>query len=131
MKETILETCGNLVAVFKAPPEDVELSVKQEGTYRDVISLQAIFVTLTIALLAYIQKDPVFRLHVDALFAVMAMLPLLGLFHIVRGRVKTPAGDVYVCTRPIRSLARQAFMLDLFIVLSLSLLYWLGDLPGQ
>jgi hypothetical protein len=127
----MLEFCKDLLATFQPPPHDPAPPVNQAHSYREVVSLQAIFVTLTIALLAYIQKDPVFHLRVDALFAIMASVPMAGLFHIVRGRVRTPQCDVYVCTQPIRAYARQAFILDLLIVLAVSCLYWRGQLPGQ
>lgn len=131
MKDMIAQTREELIALFKAPQQDTELSFKQESTYRDVISLQAIFVTLTIALLAYIQKDPVFRIRVDVLFAMMALLPIVGLIQIIRGRVKTSTADIHVYTRPIRAYARQALIMELLFVLAISVLYWLGELPGQ
>ena len=56
---------------------------------------------------------------------------MLGLAAIVRSHVKTDAGDVYVCTKPIRDYARQAMILDIAIVVGVSLLYWRGQLPGQ
>lgn len=127
----MLEICRNVVAAFQSPPEDATPPVAQTSSYREVISLQAIFVTLTIALLAYIQKDPVYHARIDALFALLAAVPIIGLYHIVRGRTRTPQCDVYVCTRPIRAYARQSFILDLLIVLAVSALYWLGQLPGQ
>jgi hypothetical protein len=49
----------------------------------------------------------------------------------VRSHTKTPSGNVYVCTKPIRAYARQSLILDLLIVVALSLLYWWGQLPGQ
>ena len=58
-------------------------------------------------------------------------LPTLGLAAIVRSHVKTDAGDVYVCTKPICDYARQAMILDIAIVVGVSLLYWRGQLPGQ
>jgi hypothetical protein len=119
------------VAVFKKPPEDPVPPTTPANSYREVISLQAVFVTLTIALVAYIQKDPVFRIRVDAMFALLSAVPIIGLFHIVRGRVKTPECEVYVCSQPVRVYARQAFILDLLIVLTVSYLYWSGALPGQ
>jgi len=68
---------------------------------------------------------------VDVLFAVLASLPVMGLYHIVRSRVRTESGDVYVCTKPIRDYARRAMILDVAIVLVVSLLYWFRQLPGQ
>jgi hypothetical protein len=89
------------------------------------------FVTLTVALLAYVNSEPAFQVRVDLLFAVLALLPLVGLFNIVRGHVKTDSGPVYVCTKPIRSYARQSIIMDLAIVAGLSWLHWQGQLPGQ
>ena len=127
----MLEFCNRLVAVFRSPPADVIPCVSQANSYREVISLQAVFVTLTVALLAYIQRDPSFQVRVDAMFALLAAVPIIGLFHIVRGRVRTPQGEVYVCTQPVRAYARQAFMLDVLIVAAVSYLYYRGQLPGQ
>lgn len=120
-----------VAAVFGTPPDDVPPCVAQANSFREVVSLQAVFVTLTVALLAYVRSVPTFDLRVDVLFAVLASLPLMGLFHIVRGRVRTESGEVYVCTKPIRSFARQAMMLDIAIVVAVSLLYWGRQLPGQ
>jgi hypothetical protein len=120
-----------LAAVFSTPPDDVPPCVAQANSFREVVSLQALFVTLTVALLAYVQSSPTFELRVDLIFAVLASLPVLGLSHIVRSRVKTEAGDVYVCTKPIRDYARQAMILDIAIVVMVSLLYWWRLLPGQ
>lgn len=55
----------------------------------------------------------------------------MGLYHIVTSRVRTESGEVYVCTKPIRSYARRAMILDLTIVAGVSLLYWWRQLPGQ
>jgi hypothetical protein len=122
---------GKLTAVFRSPPEDAKPCVNQANSFREVVSLQAVFVTLTVALLAYIQSAPEFQVRVDAMFALLTAVPIIGLYHIVRGRVKTQEGDVYVCTQPVRAYARQAFILDLLIVLAVSVLYWRGQLPGQ
>ena len=127
----MIELCREVLAVFQKPAEDANPPTGQANSYREVVSLQAIFMTLTLALLAYLQKDPVFHLRVDALFVLLAAVPLLGLFQIVRGRVRTRDCDVYVCTQPIRSYARQAFLLDLIILAGISVMYWLGQLPGQ
>jgi hypothetical protein len=118
-------------AVFRSPPDDITPCVIQANSFREVVSLQALFVTLTVALLAYVNSVPAFQVRVDALFAVLAMLPVLGLYRIVCSHVKTEAGDVYVCTKPIRDYARQAMTLDVAIVVVVSVLYWLGQLPGQ
>jgi hypothetical protein len=120
-----------LTAVVSAPPDDVPPCVAQVNSFREVVSLQALFVTLTVALLAYVRNSPTFELRVDLLFAVLAALPLMGLYHIVTSRVRTESGDVYVCTKPIRSFARQAMILDIAIVVAVSLLYWGRQLPGQ
>lgn len=118
-------------AFFSRPPDDVTPCVTQANSFREVVSLQALFVTLTVALLAYVNSSPTFQLRVDLLFAVLALLPVLGLYHIVRSHVRTESGDVYVCTKPIRDYARQAMILDVVIVVAVSALYWWGQLPGQ
>jgi hypothetical protein len=118
-------------AFFTSPPDDVTPCVAQANSFREVVSLQALFVTLTVALLAYVNSAPAFQVRVDMLFAVLASLPVLGLYRIVCSHVKTEAGDVYACTKPIRDYARQAMILDLAIVVVVSVLYWLGQLPGQ
>ena len=117
--------------VCGTPPDDVIPCVTQANSFREVVSLQAMFVTLTVALLAYVNSAPVFQVRVDVLFTVLALLPMLGLWNIVRGHVKTDSGDVYVCTQPVRAYARQSMILDVLIVAALSLLYWRGQLPGQ
>lgn len=127
----MLEFWNRLSAVFRSPPADVTPCVSQANSFREVISLQAVFVTLTVALLAYIQREPSFQFRADAMFALLTAVPIIGLFHIVRGRVRTPQGDVFVCTQPVRTYARQAFILDVVIVLAISYLYWQGQLPGQ
>ena len=118
-------------AVFETPPDDVPPCVAQANSFREVVSLQALFVTLTVGLLAYVRSSPTFDLRVDLLFAALASLPLMGLYHIVTSRVRTETGDVYVCTKPIRNFARQAMNLDVAIVIAVSLLYWGRQLPGQ
>jgi hypothetical protein len=120
-----------LAVVFRTPPDDVTPCVTQANSFREVVSLQALFVTLTVALLAYVNSAPAFQLRVDVLFAVLAALPVLGLHAIVSSRVQTDSGEVYVCTKPIRAYARQALILDVVIVVAVSLLYWWGRLPGQ
>jgi hypothetical protein len=118
-------------AVFSSPPDDITPCVNQAYSFREVVSLQSLFVTLTVALLAYVNSAPAFQVRVDMLFVVLASLPVLGLYRIVCSHVKTDAGDVYACTKPIRDYARQAMILDLAIVAVVSALYWLGQLPGQ
>jgi hypothetical protein len=119
------------VALFSTPPDDAAPCVDQANSFREVVSLQALFVTLTVALLAYVRSSPAFDVRVDLLFALLAALPVMGLSHIVTSRVKTETGDVYVCTKPIRDYARQAMILDVAIVAGVSLLYWWRQLPGQ
>jgi hypothetical protein len=121
----------DLASLLKPLPEDASPPNSPSCSYREAVSLQAIFVTLTIALLAYIQKDPVFHVRIDAFFVLLASIPLLGLFHIVRGRVSTPQGDLYLCARPVRAYARQALLFDLVIVGVVLCLHWQGQLPGQ
>ena len=118
-------------AVFSIPPDDMPPCVAQANSFREVVSLQALFVTLTVALLAYVKTSPAFELRVDLIFAVLAALPVMGLSHIVSSRVRTDSGDVYVCTKPIRDYARRAMILDIAIVVGVSLLYWWRQLPGQ
>jgi hypothetical protein len=120
-----------LIAIFGSPPGDVPPCVAQANSFREVVSLQALFVTLTVGLLAYVRSSPTFDLRVDLLFAALASLPLMGLYHIVTSRVRTESKDVYVCTKPIRNFARQAMILDIAIVVAVSLLYWGRQLPGQ
>ena len=124
LRDVIDVVCGT-------PPDDVTPCVDQANSFREVVSLQAMFVTLTVALLAYVNSAPVFQVRVDVLFAVLALLPMLGLSNIVRGHVKTESGDVYVCTKPVRAYARQSMILDGLVVVALSWLYWGGQLPGQ
>lgn len=119
------------MALLRSPPADATPCVTQANSYREVVSLQAVFVTLTVALLAYVKSAPTFEVRVDAMFALLAAVPIVGLFQIVRGRIKTPQGDIYVCTQPIRVYARQSLILDVLIVAMVSCLYWQGQLPGQ
>jgi hypothetical protein len=118
-------------AIFSTPQDDAPPCVAQANSFREVVSLQALFVTLTVALLAYVKSSPAFELRVDLLFAVLASLPVMGLCHIVTSRVRTESGEVYVCTKPIRDYARRAMILDIAIVAGVSLLYWSRQLPGQ
>ena len=121
----------DLPMLVKPLPDDVGPPPTASCSYREAVSLQAIFVTLTIALLAYVQKDPAFHVRVDGLFAILASIPLLGLFHIVRGRVQRPDGDFYLCAQPVRAYARQALLFNLVIVVAVLALHWQGQLPGQ
>ena len=56
-------------AGFRSPPDDITPCVIQANSFREVVSLQALFVTLTVALLAYVNSVPAFQVRVDALFA--------------------------------------------------------------
>ena len=125
------EFWNNLSTLLRAPAADATPCVNQANSYREVVSLQAVFVTLTVALLAYVQSSPTFQVRVDAMFALLAAVPVIGLYQIVRGRISTPQGEVYVCTQPIRAYARQSLILDVLIVVAVSVLYWRGQLPGQ
>jgi hypothetical protein len=78
-----------------------------------------------------VNSSPRFQLRVDVLFVILASLPVLGLYHIVLGCVKTESGDVYVCTKPILDYARQSLLADVSIVVVLLCLHWWGQLPGQ
>lgn len=120
-----------IAAVFRRPPDDAAPCVTQANSFREVVSLQALFVTLTVALLAHVRSSPAFEIRVDLLFAVLAALPVMGLYQIVSSRVTIESQDVYVCTKPIRDYARQAMILDIVIVVGVSLLYWWRQLPGQ
>jgi hypothetical protein len=42
-----------LAAVFNTPPDDVPPCVAQANSFREVVSLQALFVTLTVALVRF------------------------------------------------------------------------------
>ena len=117
--------------ICRKPPEDREPTVAQANTFREVVALQAILVTLTIALLAYIQREPDFEPRTDLVFILLAGIPISGLYQIVCARCATPQGDVYLYTRPIRVYARQSFFLALAIVGGASYFYWQGQLPGQ
>ncbi|MBX9788108.1 MAG: hypothetical protein K2Y37_04275 [Pirellulales bacterium] len=87
--------------------------------------------TATIALVAYVQKEPLFQERAELVFALLAGIPLVGLYNVVRGRRNTPQGEIFVYTRPVRVYARQVLFLALFLVLGASYLYWQELLPGQ
>jgi len=61
-----------------------EPAPKPENTFRDVISLLAIVVTLTIGLLASIQREPVFTYKVEVSFLLLVSGPLSGLRRLSR-----------------------------------------------
>ena len=45
-----------LSAIFSSPPDDITPCVTQANSFREVVSLQALFVPLTVALLAYVNS---------------------------------------------------------------------------
>ena len=51
LRDVIDVVCGT-------PPDDVIPCVTQANSFREVVSLQAMFVTLTVALLAYVNPNP-------------------------------------------------------------------------
>jgi len=117
-----------------SPPEDLavaKLTYKPENSFRDVISLQAIVVTLTIGLLAYIQREPVFTLKVEAGFLLLVMGPLSGLWRISRAVNQTADGAAYLYTPAVRRYAMQMLLVSLVLVGGASLFYWAHLLPGQ
>ncbi len=120
-----------LASLLKPLPKDAVPPSCPSSSYREVVSLQAVFVTLIIALMVYVQKDPAFHANVDGLFVVLASIPLLGLFQIMRGHVHTPQGDLFLCAQPVRAYARQALVLNLVIVVLILALHLRGQLPGQ
>jgi len=109
----------------------VEPPPKPENTFRDVISVQAIVVTLTVGLLAYIQQEPVFAPKVEVGFLLLVLGPLSGLWRISRAVNRTSAGDVYLYTSAVRQYARQMFLVSLLLVGGVSVFYWAHLLPGQ
>ena len=104
---------------------------KSENTFRDVISLQAIVVTLTIGLLAYIQREPGFSLKVEVGFLLLVLGPLSGLWRISRAVNRTAAGDVFLYTPAVRRYAMQMLLISLLLVVGASVFYWAHLLPGQ
>jgi hypothetical protein len=118
---------------MKTPPDpdDVARALETEHTFRDVISLQAIVVTLTIGLLAYIQQSPRFDVRVEMTFLLLAAVPLNGLRQIVTAHLETPSGDSYLYSQPVRAYARQALVLGALMILGAGGLYWAGLMPGQ
>ena len=127
----MLRLWNALAGLFRSTQDDADPCLEQANSFREVVSLQAVFVTLTVALLAYVQSAPDFQVRVDVMFALLAAVPILGLYQIVRGRSRTPEGVIYVCTKPIRAYAKQSIILDILIVALVSLLYWQRQLPGQ
>ena len=109
----------------------VEPSPKQENTFRDVISLLAIVVTLTIGLLAYIQREPAFTFKVEVGFLLLVFGPLSGLWRISAATNQTPAGPVHLYTPSVRHYALQMFLVGLLLVGGASVFYWAHLLPGQ
>jgi hypothetical protein len=78
-----------------APPK---AAPKPGNKFRDVISLLAIVVTLTIGLLASIQRVPVFAYKVEVGFLLLVSGPLSGLWHISRAVNQTPTQRVHLYT---------------------------------
>lgn len=109
----------------------MESPPKPENSFRDAISLQAIVVTLTIGLLAYIQREPVFTFKVEVGFLLLVLGPLSGLWRISRAVNRTAAGDVHLYTPAVRRYALQMFLVGLLLVGGASVFYWAHLLPGQ
>lgn len=117
-----------------SPPENLLVTkpaYKPENSFRDVISLQAIVVTLTIGLLAYIQREPVFTLKVEVGFLLLVMGPLSGLWRISCAINQTSEGKVYLYTPAVQRYAMQIFIVSLLLVGGSSVFYWAHLLPGQ
>lgn len=112
-------------------PAPVESAPKSENSFRDVISLLAIVVTLTIGLLAYIQREPVFTFKVEVGFLLLVFGPLSGLWRISTAANQTPAGRVHLYTPAVRRYAMQMFLVGLLLVAGASFFYWAHLLPGQ
>lgn len=110
---------------------ETKLTHKPENSFRDVISLQAIVVTLTVGLLAYIQRDPVFTLKVEAGFLLLVMGPLSGLWRISHAVNQTADGEAHLYTPAVRKYATQVMLVSLLLVGGASLFYWAHLLPGQ
>lgn len=104
---------------------------KPENSFRDVISLQAIVVTLTIGLLAYIQREPAFALKVELTFLLLVGGPLSGLWQITSATNRSAEGDVHLYTPAVRQYAWQTFLVGLLVVVAASVFYWAHLLPGQ
>jgi hypothetical protein len=111
--------------------DDVEPPLTTEQGFRDVVALQAVLVTLIIGLLAFVQRKPDFEVRAEAVFLLLAAVPLNGLWQIVRTRMRKPKGEAYLYSRPVRVYAAQALALGLVTVVGASWLYWKGQLPGQ
>jgi hypothetical protein len=116
--------------IFKPQPRPSR-PPKPENTFRDVISLLAIVVTLTIGLLAYIQREPVFTYKVEVGFLLLVSGPLSGLWHISRAVNQTATARVHLYTPAVRRYAAQMFVVGLLLVGGASVFYWLHLLPGQ
>ena len=113
------------------PPPAATTSPKPENSFRDVISLQAIVVTLTIGFLAYIQRDPDFTLKVEIGFLLLVSGPLSGLWRITRAHNETSSGLEHLYTPAVRHYAMQSFMIGLVVVGGAAVGYWAYLLPGQ
>jgi hypothetical protein len=119
------------MAAWFTPGEDLEPPPTSEHAFRDVVSLQAMLVTLAIGLVAYVQRMPRFELRAEVVFLLLVAVPLNGLWQIVRTRVRKPSGEAYLYSRPVRVYAAQALVLGIVTVAGASWLYWTGQLPGQ
>lgn len=117
--------------VLFPPPEDRQDDADQEHTFRDVITLQNVLVSQTVALMAYVQSVPEFSLRVELVFALFSAMPLFGLVNMIVRQRRPADGPVYVYSRPARAFARQVFLIWLVIVLGSAWSYWQGLLPGQ
>ncbi len=113
------------------PPPATTSSPKPENSFRDVISLQAIVVTLTIGFLAYIQRDPDFTLKVEIGFLLLVSGPLSGLWRITRAQNETSSGLEHLYTPAVRHYAMQSFLIGMVIVGGAAVGYWAYLLPGQ
>ena len=113
------------------PPPATTTSPKPENSFRDVISLQAIVVTLTIGFLAYIQRDPDFTLKVEIGFLLLVSGPLSGLWRITRAQNETSSGLEHLYTPAVRHYAMQSFLIGMVIVGGAAIGYWAYLLPGQ
>lgn len=132
MKEPRLHIKGFLLFMTTTqPPPATTTSPKPENSFRDVISLQAIVVTLTIGFLAYIQRDPDFTLKVEIGFLLLVSGPLSGLWRITRAQNETSSGLEHLYTPAVRHYAMQSFLIGMVIVGGAAIGYWAYLLPGQ
>lgn len=121
---------NTLNCLLRSPP-DARDDSDQEHSFREVITLQNVLVSQTVALLIYVQGSPDFSVRVELIFAVLSAMPLFGLTNIMVRRRSCSTGPVYVYSCPVRAYAHQVFVLWLLIVLGSAWGYWQGLLPGQ